>query len=225
VITKVVGIADMIRPQSFLGSFPSARTTKGTTMTTTGDTATVAAPEPAPTTNAASAVRDADQPAAVGEHADLLAILSRTRFFLRFTARDLTDAQAAGHPTVSALCLGGLLKHVASVEEQWLGFALHGPEALSQDVEQRDAEFQLGPDETLADALARYERVAQRTDDFLRGLPDLDVDHPLPVAPWFPPGERWSVRKVLLHVIAETAQHAGHADIMRESLDGGKTMG
>lgn len=194
-------------------------------MTTIGDTATVAAPEPASTTNAASAVRDAGQRTAVGEHADLLAILTQTRFFLRFTVRDLTDAQAAGHPTVSALCLGGLIKHVASVEEQWLGFALHGPEALSQDMEQRNADFRLGPGEAIADALARYEQVAGRTDDFIRGLPDLDVDHPLPVAPWFPPGERWSVRTVLLHVIAETAQHAGHADIIRESLDGAKTMG
>ena len=44
-------------------------------------------------------------------------------------------------------------------------------------------------------------------------------------APWFPPGARWSARRVLLHIIAETAQHAGHADIIRESLDGAKTMG
>jgi hypothetical protein len=51
------------------------------------------------------------------------------------------------------------------------------------------------------------------------------VSHPLPIAPWFEPGARWSVRRVLLHIIAETAQHAGHADILRESLDGSKTMG
>jgi uncharacterized protein DUF664 len=56
-------------------------------------------------------------------------------------------------------------------------------------------------------------------------LPDLDVSHPLPSAPWFEPGARWSTRRVLLHIIAETAQHAGHADIIRESLDGSKTMG
>ena len=53
----------------------------------------------------------------------------------------------------------------------------------------------------------------------------LDAAQPLPEAPWFEPGARWSARRVLLHVIAETAQHAGHADIMRESLDGAKTMG
>ncbi len=47
----------------------------------------------------------------------------------------------------------------------------------------------------------------------------------LPPAPWFEPGARWSARRVLLHMIAETAQHAGHADIIRESLDGAKSMG
>jgi hypothetical protein len=56
-------------------------------------------------------------------------------------------------------------------------------------------------------------------------LPDLDAAHPLLPAPWFEPGARWSARRVLLHVIAETAQHAGHADIIRESLDGAKSMG
>ena len=56
-------------------------------------------------------------------------------------------------------------------------------------------------------------------------LPDLDAAHPLPPAPWFAPGASWSARRVLLHLIAETSQHAGHADILRESLDGAKTMG
>ena len=56
-------------------------------------------------------------------------------------------------------------------------------------------------------------------------LPDLDVAHPLPVAPWFPPDAVRSARRVFLHIIAETSQHAGHADILRESIDGQKTMG
>ena len=59
----------------------------------------------------------------------------------------------------------------------------------------------------------------------MASAPDLDVSHPLPAAPWFEPGARWSLRRVLLHIIAETAQHAGHADIIRETLDGAKTMG
>jgi hypothetical protein len=79
--------------------------------------------------------------------------------------------------------------------------------------------------ETLTGLLDRYDEVARRTEEIVLGLPDLDVSHPLPEAPWFEPGARWSARRVLLHLVAETAQHAGHADILRESLDGAKTMG
>ena len=86
-------------------------------------------------------------------------------------------------------------------------------------------EFRLLPGETLAGVLADYDAVARRTDELVATLPDLDLSHPLPKAPWFPPGARWSARRVLLHIIAETAQHAGHADIIRETLDGAKSMG
>jgi len=85
--------------------------------------------------------------------------------------------------------------------------------------------FRMEEGDTLARLLEAYEEVARRTDDLVAALPDLDADQPLPQAPWFEPGARWSARRVLLHVIAETAQHAGHADIIRESLDGAKTMG
>ena len=86
-------------------------------------------------------------------------------------------------------------------------------------------EFKLLPDETLADVLARYERVAARTDALVESLPDLDLAHPLPPAPWFAPGATRSARRVFLHIVAETAQHSGHADIIRETIDGQKTMG
>jgi hypothetical protein len=78
--------------------------------------------------------------------------------------------------------------------------------------------------ETLAGLLDFYEQVARETDELVSTL-DLDASHPLPEVPWFEPGASWSVRRVLLQVIAETAQHAGHADMLRESLDGSKTMG
>jgi hypothetical protein len=54
---------------------------------------------------------------------------------------------------------------------------------------------------------------------------DLDAEYPLPAAPWFAPGAMRSVRRAVVHIVAETAQHAGHADIIRESIDGQKTMG
>src|SRR5579872_1828963 len=85
--------------------------------------------------------------------------------------------------------------------------------------------FRLLPGETLASILERYAEVAANTEELVISLPDLDARHPLPEAPWFPPGTTWSDRTVLLHILAETAQHCGHADIIREALDGAKTMG
>ena len=79
--------------------------------------------------------------------------------------------------------------------------------------------------ETLAGLLENYAQVARRTEELVVHLADLDAAHPLPPAPCFEPGARWSARPVLLHVIAETAQHAGHADIIRESLYGAKSIG
>ncbi len=169
------------------------------------------------------------QASVTGEQADLLASLARQRYFLRHTVRDLTDEQARQRTTVSELCLGGLIKHVAAVEQRWMRFIADGPAAMagggSADPDAWANLFRMLETETLAGLLAEYERVARETDEFVAALPDLDADQPLPEAPWHPPGSRWTARRVLLHVIAETAQHAGHADIIRESLDGQQTMG
>ncbi|MET8013659.1 DinB family protein [Streptomyces sp. NPDC005271] len=174
----------------------------------------------------------ADATAATGERADLLAILTKQRHFLRFTTRDLTDEQAGQRTTASELCLGGLIKHVTSVERHWVAFIQEGPVAMGDftamteaDWARRADEFRLLPGETLAGVLADYAETARRTDELIATVPDLGASQPLPKAPWFEPGARWSVRRVAMHIIAETAQHAGHADIIRESLDGAKTMG
>ncbi|MFF9059490.1 DinB family protein [Streptomyces sp. NPDC014882] len=167
-----------------------------------------------------------------GERADLLETLAGHRGFLRFTTNGLTDEQAGLRTTDSELCLGGLIKHVTSVERSWASFIVEGPSALGdfdamteEDFARRADDFRMLPGETLAGVLEEYAEAARRTDELVASLPDLDASHPLPPAPWFEPGKHWSARRVLLHVIAETCQHAGHADIIRESLDGAKTMG
>jgi uncharacterized damage-inducible protein DinB len=170
--------------------------------------------------------------ALTGERADLLSVLGKQRYFLRFTTRDLTDEQARLRTTVSELCLGGLIKHVTETERAWTAFIVDGPSAMPDfsamteaDFAKRADDFQLLPGETLAGVLEEYAEVARRTDELVAALPSLDVEQPLPKAPWFEAEASWSARRVLAHIIAETAQHSGHADIIREALDGAKSMG
>ena len=167
-----------------------------------------------------------------GERADLLATLEHARHFLRYTARDLSDEQARQRTTVSELTIGGLIKHVTAVERNWASFIVHGPSASPDFSAMTEADyaawadgFRLLPAETLDGVLADYAEAAKQTDELVATVPDLDASHPLPAAPWNPPNARWSARRTLLHIAVETAQHAGHADIIRESLDGAKSMG
>ncbi|MFE9788666.1 DinB family protein [Nocardia salmonicida] len=166
------------------------------------------------------------------ERTDILEMLAKHRQFLRFTVRDLTDEQAGLRTTASELCLGGLIKHVAAVEANWASFILEGPAQapdFSSMTEEQIAQwgdiFRMLPGDTLEGVLAEYEQVAARTDELVRTLPDLNASQPLPEAPWFEPGGRWTARRTLMHIMTETAQHSGHADIIRESLDGAKSMG
>lgn len=158
------------------------------------------------------------------ERDDLLQTLNKQRGFLRHTVQGLSDEQAALRPTASSLCLGGLIKHVAMVEERWMAFSVGGAPAMESTPIDWEGQFRMEPAETLADVLKTYEEVAAATEELVGKL-DLDSAHELPKAPWFEPGASWSVRRVLLHLIAETAQHSGHADIIRESIDGQKSMG
>jgi uncharacterized damage-inducible protein DinB len=161
-----------------------------------------------------------------GERADLVETLDAHRAFLRFTVRGLTDEQATSRPTASALTLAGIVKHVAHTERNWARFAVEGPSAFTGgwDPEAWAAEWRLQDGETLASVLAEYDEIARRTDELVATV-DLDAAHALPPAPWFQPGATRTARRVFLHIVAETAQHAGHADIIRESIDGQKTMG
>ncbi|MDF3293094.1 DinB family protein [Streptomyces silvisoli] len=179
-----------------------------------------------------------------GERADLLAELAAARSALTRTVHGLSDEQSGERPTASALCLGGLIKHVASIEEGWMRFVLDGPSALRYDLPDgvtwadiadgtarefpqwmidHQNDFQMLPGETLTGILKRYAEVGARSEEIISSIPDLSATHPLPEAPWNERGAVWSARRVVTHVIAETAQHAGHADILRETLDGQKS--
>jgi uncharacterized damage-inducible protein DinB len=153
------------------------------------------------------------------EKGQLLAYLEQQRHFIRLAAYGLTDEEARLSPSVSSLSVGGLIKHVAKVEEHWMGIVLERPAEPSS--ENYEDGFRLGPDETLEGALAFYDSVARATERVVDRCP-LDQRVPVPQGvPWFPKDiDAWNVRWVVLHLIEETARHAGHADIVRESIDG-----
>jgi hypothetical protein len=140
----------------------------------------------------------------------------------------LTDEHARSSPTVSALSIGGLVKHATGMQRSWMGRVAAAPEAPPKDTrpfEEISKEFGdqhvMRPDETL-DGLLRAFEVQNAKSLRLAETADLDAAVPVPHdIPWFPKNqESWSVRWVILHVINELARHAGHADIIRETIDG-----
>ena len=153
------------------------------------------------------------------ERDGLLAYLAQQRYVLRLTAYGLTDEQARATPTASSLSVGGLVKHVATTERGWIERVRDVPQTYGR--EDYLANFRLADHETLQGVLDLYDEVAGETTAAIAGV---DLGQPVPVprdSPWFPQDvEAWSVRWVLLHLIHETARHAGHADIIRESIDG-----
>jgi uncharacterized damage-inducible protein DinB len=164
-------------------------------------------------------------PPVADERKGLLAFLAQQRSVLRLAGYGLTDEQARTVPVSSALSVGGLIKHTATTERGWIDVMLQR-DAGGGGEEEYGASFRLGPDETLAGVLELYDDVARETEEAVAGIADLGRPVPVPKGvPWFPQEvDAWSVRWVLLHLIEETARHAGHADIIREAVDGATAM-
>jgi hypothetical protein len=161
-------------------------------------------------------------PAVEGERANLLAYLEQQRNGIRLTAFGLTDNQARATPTTSVLSVGGLIKHVTATERSWMNDILQRNQAGADESQYGDG-FTMGPDETLHDILSDNELCGRETAAIVADISDLAQAVPVPKdVPWFPKDvDSWEVRWVLLHLIEELARHAGHADIIREHIDGG----
>jgi uncharacterized damage-inducible protein DinB len=153
----------------------------------------------------------------------LLGYLDRQRQGLRNAVYGLTGEEAALAPSASALSVAGLLKHAAAVERNWAG--LIRQQHQGADVETHLASF-LGGEIPVPDLLADYEKAARETDETVLAAATLDDPVPVPKGvPWFPKDiEAWTVRWVVLHLIEETARHAGHADVVRETIDGAQAV-
>lgn len=153
----------------------------------------------------------------------LLGFLDAQRNALRTALHGLTEQEARLAPSASTLSVAGLVKHAASVEREWTGMIRQEPS--SNDFEKHAASFQPG-DISVADLLKDYEQAADDTDAAVLAAVDLNQPVPIPKdVPWFPKDiDAWNVRWVLVHLIEETARHAGHADIVRESVDGAQAI-
>lgn len=152
----------------------------------------------------------------------LLAYVAQQRDGIRNAAFGLTDEQARLAPTAGTLSIGGLVRHVTDMERGWIAMVAAAPAlAPAGDQDAYVDNFSLGADQTLAHALAALDAQAAETERVVRSV---DLDAPVPVprgVPWYPADlDAWSVRWVLLHLVEELARHAGHADIVRESIDG-----
>jgi uncharacterized damage-inducible protein DinB len=151
----------------------------------------------------------------VGDERDaLVTFLEHERHVLLIAAYGLTDEQARLAPIASDLSIQFLLEHMTSTERTWASMIVGSTRA---------------PDDTrvvsLAVAVAEYREAIAATDAVIASVDDLDQAVALPEgARWAPADTVWSVRWVLLHLIHETARHAGHADIIRESIDGATAL-
>lgn len=158
-----------------------------------------------------------------GEKKELLTLLADQRALLRITARNLTEEQARALPTVSELSIGGLLKHVALVERNHVRTITERDENAQFDMSDAENGYVLSDDESLQGWLDEYATIAAEYEKLIAAT-DLDDSIPQATAPWAPEREWLTVRTMALHLLRETAHHSGHADIIRETLDGQTTM-
>lgn len=144
----------------------------------------------------------------------LLRFIDAQRLGLRAALAGLTEEQARSTPTASSMSLAGLLKHVTAVERRWVVAAIANRPAGLWPVEDWDAKWQLEPGDTVEQLLAAFAATAAETAAVVAQVADLG-------APCRQPDSaESSVRWVLLHLVEEHARHAGHADVIRESIDG-----
>ena len=146
--------------------------------------------------------------------------LQRERDALLWKLEGLSERDARWPMTPTGTNLLGLVKHVASVELGYLGevFGRPSDEPLPwfDDGAEANADMWATPEQSITWVVDFYHRVWQHSDSTVDAL---DLDAP-GVVPWWPPERRdVTLQQILVHVIAETATHAGHADIVREQID------
>jgi uncharacterized damage-inducible protein DinB len=162
--------------------------------------------------------RDMSSPA--GELATIRGYLSNYRLTLGMKCDDLAPEQLATRSVPpSTLSLLGLIRHMAKVEHNWFQRCLQGHRDIprlywSEETSDVDFAGAVADQAVVDDAFTTWQAQIAAADAWLDGLTDLDA------AVLTPQGEQTTVRDILIHMVEEYARHCGHADLLRECIDG-----
>jgi uncharacterized damage-inducible protein DinB len=154
------------------------------------------------------------EPPLVGSERELLTtFLDYHRQTLLWKVNGLSDADLRRIMTPTGMSLLGLVKHLAYVERSWFQDDFAGEDvSLPWTKEDPNADFRIEPDETTEEILTLYKTEAERSRAIVAAASLDDIAHG--------PNSKPSLRWILVHMIEETARHNGHADLMREAIDG-----
>ena len=149
-----------------------------------------------------------------GEKESLHTSLDRHRDAVLWKLEGLGDDDLRRAMTPSGTNLLGLVKHLAAVEYNWFCETFgRETEPLPFDEDDPDADLRVRPDESTEDVLAFYARARAAAD---KAIEEVGLEQT--GTAWF--GDAVTMRWVLIHMVEETARHAGHVDILRELIDG-----
>ena len=160
-----------------------------------------------------------DPEPSAGERITLTEFLDWYRQTMVLKVSGLTDEQARAKLVGSDTNLLGLVRHLTDVERTWFRRRLRGEDVAprySSEAEP-DGDFRVGPRDTVAAAVAAYEEECELSRAITADTASLDELTAVRIKGYDAPV---SLRWVLVHMIEETARHAGHADILRELVDG-----
>ncbi|HEX6676257.1 MAG TPA: DinB family protein [Actinomycetes bacterium] len=159
-------------------------------------------------------------PIAVGEMDSLRAFLDFHRATLLWKLEGLSKEEATRPHVPSGTNLLGLVKHLTYVERYWFGIFFAGLDLpLPRFDEDPDAEWRVGPDETVEQVVAAYRAETERSRELVADASPDDRGRGK-VVRRDGPASNFSLRWIMLHMIEETARHNGHADFLRELTDG-----
>lgn len=165
-----------------------------------------------------------EPPLAAGETDTLLGFLDYQRATLAWKCGGVDSAGLQAKVAASSMTLGGLLKHMAFVEDYWFSHRLHDHEPVTpwSTVDWKadpDWDWNSAADDAPDQLLSRWREAVERSKALVaEALAGGGLER-LAERPW-PDGSSPSLRWILCHMIEEYARHNGHADLLRESVDG-----